>query len=1180
MLRIRPSLYAALSILLGVALLATVVTATVGSRAAFLDTTDNVDSSFNSLSCFEPAQPSSVQSGTTTSNANGTVSVPITPVDPAMSFLVFNSRHNSNRPVGSLIRGRLSAAGNAVEFVRATNESVPVPMAIQWYVVEYSCGIRVQRGEVNQSSTTINVPITPVGSTSQAFVLWSKTPSAGDNNFSEDDPVVSELTAPGNLQFRVNSANSSHVIAWQVVEFVDPLDVSVQRGTTSLLGTSISATVILSPPVDVNKTFILVDYRTAGSGADVGSRMLTAELTSSTTISIDRSISGNPDDITEISWQAVELQDGSSVQHGSEPFLAGAASSVVGISPVDTSKAYAFGSVQAGSGQNMGRSPYAVDDVVGVGSFTVALSANNLTLTRDNTAASADVGWFVVHWGTSPPSISGLSPSSGPAAGGTSVVLSGSGFTGATAVDFGANPATGFTVDSDSQITATSPAGSGTVDVQVTTPSGTSTNTGADDFTYGTGTNVQSGTLTVTGSGTATVAITSVDPGKAFLLFQSRHNGNRPPNSMLRGRIASGTSLEFVRVTNEGPLGSAYKQQLTISVGANAPSGGYSGYTVRITGLDTQSLIAANKMRSDGNDLRVFYWNGSLFLEVDREVRNLDTTDTHVIFQSQTDMAVLGSDTNHYLFYGNPNASAPSGLDTTNVYLWYDDATQNRLSQYITGRGDDWHCCGYVDSIAWDASGYYTYDTGNDITDSMRRAVNERDVLVEAEFYHTGAYLSDMTSGVLSRYQGTGSGATEASTHYYASNRADSPFMGSAGYSHDVSIMKDARGTVAIGPAEGSAAPAIAGNQWRIQALGIWGINDTNGKYWDDDVASDLTRGWPADGVADYLKSGVDPALGDDEGSGDAGVIVAQDAGRVRHILIRRYTEPEPTVTVGGETTIPPIDIQWYVVEIPTGVNVQRGEVSSQSATTINVPITAVAALDQAFVTWSKTPAASDGTLNSDDVLLGELTTTSNLQFRVNSANSSHVIWWQVVEFTNGADINVQKGTTSLLGTATSVSVPLGTPVDPSQTFVLVGYRTAGSGSDMGARMLRAQLIDGSTIQIDRSISGTPDDITEIVWQAVELTNGSSVQRGSASFAISAAQATASITSVNTDRSVAFASVQPVGGQNTGRSPYAADDILGVCSVTMSLSSTQVTMDRNNTAGTCDVGWFVVEFAP
>ncbi len=152
--------------------------------------------------------------------------------------------------------------------------------------------------------------------------------------------------------------------------------------------------------------------------------------------------------------------------------------------------------------------------------------------------------------------------------------------------------------------------------------------------------------------------------------------------------------------------------------------------------------------------------------------------------------------------------------------------------------------------------------------------------------------------------------------------------------------------------------------------------------------------------------------------------------------------------------------------------------------------------------------------------------------------------------------------------------------MDVTKTFLLVSYRTGGSGADVGSRMIRAQLTNSTTITIDRSISGTPDDITEIVWQAIELKDGSTVQRGSENFASGVAQKTVTITSVVTGRAVAFASVQPVGGQNMGLSPYAGDDIIGVCSVTMSLSSTQITMDRNNTAASCDVGWFVVEFAP
>jgi hypothetical protein len=67
-----------------------------------------------------------------------------------------------------------------------------------------------------------------------------------------------------------------------------------------------------------------------------------------------------------------------------------------------------------------------------------------------------------------------VSPSQGPSAGGTTVVLTGTDFTGATAVSFGATPATSFTVNSATQITAVTPAGTGAVPVTVTTLGGTS----------------------------------------------------------------------------------------------------------------------------------------------------------------------------------------------------------------------------------------------------------------------------------------------------------------------------------------------------------------------------------------------------------------------------------------------------------------------------------------------------------------------------------------------------------------------------------------------------------------------------------------------------------------------------------------------------------------------------------
>jgi hypothetical protein len=85
-----------------------------------------------------------------------------------------------------------------------------------------------------------------------------------------------------------------------------------------------------------------------------------------------------------------------------------------------------------------------------------------------------------------PPVIHSITPDSGPLAGGARVTITGTGFTGATAVNFGPNQVQP-TVNSDTQITATSPAatapGPVNVTVTVTTPAGTPTSNNIP-FTY------------------------------------------------------------------------------------------------------------------------------------------------------------------------------------------------------------------------------------------------------------------------------------------------------------------------------------------------------------------------------------------------------------------------------------------------------------------------------------------------------------------------------------------------------------------------------------------------------------------------------------------------------------------------------------------------------------------------
>ena len=66
------------------------------------------------------------------------------------------------------------------------------------------------------------------------------------------------------------------------------------------------------------------------------------------------------------------------------------------------------------------------------------------------------------------PEVAIISPPSGPANGGTTVTIYGSGFTTSTSVLFGPAKISNFKIVNDNQITIVSPAGSGIVDVTIT----------------------------------------------------------------------------------------------------------------------------------------------------------------------------------------------------------------------------------------------------------------------------------------------------------------------------------------------------------------------------------------------------------------------------------------------------------------------------------------------------------------------------------------------------------------------------------------------------------------------------------------------------------------------------------------------------------------------------------------
>jgi hypothetical protein len=155
------------------------------------------------------------------------------------------------------------------------------------------------------------------------------------------------------------------------------------------------------------------------------------------------------------------------------------------------------------------------------------------------------------------PTISGISPSSGPSDGSTDVSISGTNLLGATAVTFDGITA-GFSVDSATSIRTTTPAhaAAGSVDVVVATPNGTATASGG--YTYvaspviggiSPASGPASGGTSVTISGTDLLGVNSVTfggvPAAAF-------SGSSTSVSATTPVYAAGGAVDVVVTTTNG----------------------------------------------------------------------------------------------------------------------------------------------------------------------------------------------------------------------------------------------------------------------------------------------------------------------------------------------------------------------------------------------------------------------------------------------------------------------------------------------------------------------------------------------------------------------------------------------------------------------------------------------------
>ncbi len=168
--------------------------------------------------------------------------------------------------------------------------------------------------------------------------------------------------------------------------------------------------------------------------------------------------------------------------------------------------------------------------------------------------------------------------------------------------------------------------------------------------------------------------------------FTYGYSGISPSTSLVidtQGEFEAG-SFESLEASTSAwwNTGYLYRQPLTVT---NSGSTAINiGDFIGVSGVGTSALVAAGKMQSDGDDLRIVYWDGTDWVEAPRGWENLNTAATKIFFQSQSKIGVGATDVGYYMYYGNATTT-----DGGSLSVFYDDFEDNSLdgSKWVTNSG-------------------------------------------------------------------------------------------------------------------------------------------------------------------------------------------------------------------------------------------------------------------------------------------------------------------------------------------------------------------------------------------------------------------------------------------------------------------------------------------------------------
>jgi hypothetical protein len=335
----------------------------------------------------------------------------------------------------------------------------------------------------------------------------------------------------------------------------------------------------------------------------------------------------------------------------------------------------------------------------------------------------------------------------------------------------------------------------------------------------------------------------------------------RSINVLSRKAFVFGIVIAFLIPGVAGWWNSAWLYRMPIAITENSGND-LTDYQILLT-VNTASLITAGKMRSDCGDIR-FADDGTLRSYWLESGCNTAATKIWVKVPSIPASSTVAI----YMYYGNPSATSVSSGDST--FEFFDDASTNKSSSYTFV---DIYNAGNTGSLAYDGTNdYYTIThTANDEEFLRINSLGTRTNLwLRGQFWiQTSGGASNNQFGFIERQTGG---------NYYRTRQLD-----------DFNRIEFAKWIGGIGTVLGLAAHSPALQTWYTLEGSIFGYSGT-------------TRIYNLGGTLLAATTATDG--GSSIASGNFGVMMAYSSGtviRFRNVIVRKYTSPEPTVTLGAE---------------------------------------------------------------------------------------------------------------------------------------------------------------------------------------------------------------------------------------------------------------------------------------